>query len=349
MAEHVGGYQALAADHAGLVGEQGALLALLVRQGLDELLQVIDPESHVAGLVAGHQVHHILQHRVGGGFAGGVEGGQGQALDHDLHADELHVPAGIGENLVDDALQVGIDRVHHADALLQVLVEYLDVPRLVKGLGTGVQLGVQGGRTGTQLGCDQQRALLTVQELGQAPGIHMQPELVLGFLIHIQVRLVVVQVHHLRGALVFRPGAVPVDVHLGVPVELLAEVVEFLDTVVLYLVVPVVGAGQGSLEYLGDVVHVAAGQQVFQVGIFFRVIRTGELLDLAGGVFGPLNFHRIISNIMVYQLTMVDARGAHKVKCCHFPVIYGQIRHDQIKHSCPVRPHPHRYGGEPRL
>ena len=156
----------------------------------------------------------------------------------------------------------------------------------------------------------------------------MQPELVLGFVIHIQVGLVVVQVHHLRGALVLRPGTVPVNVHLGIPVQLFAEVVELLDAVILYLVVPVVGAGQRGLEYLGDMVHITAGQQVLQIGIFFRVIRAGKLLYLAGGVFSPLNFHRNISNVMNYRFNMVDARVGHKVKCCHFQVIYGQMGHD---------------------
>ena len=98
------------------------------------------------------------------------------------------------------------------------------------------------------------------------------------------------QVHHLRHPLLLRPGAVPVDVDLRIPIQLLAEVVELLDAVVLHLVIPVVGAGERRLEDFRDVVHLLAGQQVLQIGVVAREVGTGEVLDLAGGL-GPLDFH----------------------------------------------------------
>ena len=119
-----------------------------------------------------------------------------------------------------------------------------------------------------------------MQKLGQAPGVHVQPELFPGCLIHGQIGLIIVQVHHLGLALLIRPGPVPVDIHLGIPVELLAQIVKLFDAVVLNLVIPVVGTGQGGLEYLGNVIHITTGQQVLKVGIVFLAtsIEDGGLL-----------------------------------------------------------------------
>ena len=119
----------------------------------------------------------------------------------------------------------------------------------------------------------------------------MQPELIPGLLVHSQVGAVLVQVHHLRLALLLRPGAIPIDIHLRIPVELLAQVVQFLDAVILHLVIPVIGTAEGRLENFGDMVDISAGQQVFQIRVFLRVVSTGELLDLAGGTFSPFYFH----------------------------------------------------------
>lgn len=103
---------------------------------------------------------------------GGLHGGEGrerQPLDDQLHADELQVPARIGEDLVEQALQRRIHRVHITCLGLQVLVEDLDVAGLVEGLRSRVELGVQRRRAARELRGHQQRALFAVQELRQRP------------------------------------------------------------------------------------------------------------------------------------------------------------------------------------
>ena len=71
-----------------------------------------------------------------------AEGGQGQALDHDLHAQVGHVPARVGHDVVEQQAQVGVDRVVARELLVEVLGEDLDVAGLVHDLGGGVVLGV---------------------------------------------------------------------------------------------------------------------------------------------------------------------------------------------------------------
>ena len=152
MAKYICGHQALTTDHASLIGKQGTLFTLLVRQGLNKFLQVIYTKRDMPRLVAGHQVHHILEHRVRRCLAGGIERGQSQALDHNLHTNKLHIPTLIGQDLVDNTLQVRIDRIHHANTLLQVFVEHLNVARFIESLGSRIELGVQRGCAGAQLG-----------------------------------------------------------------------------------------------------------------------------------------------------------------------------------------------------
>ena len=102
-------------------------------------------------------------------------------------ADTFVFEEGSGLNIIYD-FETGVDRIHHADALLQVLVEHLDMPGLVEGLRRGLKLGVEGRRTGTRLRGHQQGTLFPVQELRQAPGIHVQPEFALGGVIHVQAK-----------------------------------------------------------------------------------------------------------------------------------------------------------------
>ena len=122
-------------------------------------------------LVANDQIEQLLEHRVVGFAASHVERGQGETFQDDLHADELQVPALVGEDLVEEILQALGDGIGETDLGLQVAVEHLHMTGLVKGLGSRVELGVEAGSAGGQLGCHQQRALLTVQELGQRPSV----------------------------------------------------------------------------------------------------------------------------------------------------------------------------------
>ena len=116
-------------------------------------------------LVACHQIHNVFQDRVGSGFSGGIEGRQGQALDHNLHTDKFQVPSWIRQNFIDDAIEMSVYRVHQTDPLLDVLIEHFNMPRLIKSLRCGIELCVKGGGTGTQLTGHQQRTLLTVKKL----------------------------------------------------------------------------------------------------------------------------------------------------------------------------------------
>ena len=68
---------------------------------------------------------------------------------------------------VEQLLQAVVDGPLPLELLVQVAAEDLDVPRLVHGLGARVVLGVDPRDAAHQLGGDDQRALLAVQELGE--------------------------------------------------------------------------------------------------------------------------------------------------------------------------------------
>src|SRR3546814_1340198 len=71
-----------------------------------------------------------------------AEGGEGQALDHDLHAEVGHVPAAVGDDVVEQHAEVGVERVVPVHLGVEVIGEHLDVAGLVHHLGGGVVLGV---------------------------------------------------------------------------------------------------------------------------------------------------------------------------------------------------------------
>src|SRR5262249_59517520 len=111
---------------------------------------------------------------LGEGRAGGLDAqdgkrGDGQSIYDHLHAQEHQLPQVGAEDLVEHGLEQRIDRVDLVE-LLDVALEDLDVPALVHDLGRGVELGVELGDGIHELTADDERALLAVQELGQAPG-----------------------------------------------------------------------------------------------------------------------------------------------------------------------------------
>jgi hypothetical protein len=99
-----------------------------------------------------------------------------QALDHDLHAEELHVPAAVGHQRVDDDEQVVVDLVELLELGVEVAVEHLDVAGLVDHLGRAVELAVEELHRLGDLGRGHQRALLAVEELRQHPADHRRQE-----------------------------------------------------------------------------------------------------------------------------------------------------------------------------
>ena len=71
------------------------------------LLQAQHAEGDVAGLVGHHVAEQLLEQRLGRHLVHEAEGGQGQALDHDLHAEIGHVPAAVGDDVVEQQARDG--------------------------------------------------------------------------------------------------------------------------------------------------------------------------------------------------------------------------------------------------
>ncbi len=111
--------------------------------------------------------------RVLGRVADALEGGQGQALDQDLHAQIRHVPAAIADRALEERLQPGGDRVGELELLVEEAGVGLDVARLVHHLGGRVELRVGIGDGLDDLGGGDEGALLTVHELGEGLGLEM--------------------------------------------------------------------------------------------------------------------------------------------------------------------------------
>src|SRR5690606_41802464 len=88
-----------------------------------------------------HQSNDVLQQRVLCSQLERVERRQGKALDNDLHADKLQVPARFGENLVEQHFQVFIDRIKDADLFLQVASNNFNKEGLI------IQIGITTCRT----------------------------------------------------------------------------------------------------------------------------------------------------------------------------------------------------------
>jgi hypothetical protein len=128
-----------------------------------------DAVGDVARLVAHDVGGQVAQERIRRVHADHPEGRQRQPLDHDLHAEELHVPPAVLQDHVEQGLQVRVDRVGEPDLLVQVAVVDIDVAGLVDDLGRAVELGVEILDRVDELGGGQERALLAVEELRQGP------------------------------------------------------------------------------------------------------------------------------------------------------------------------------------
>ena len=129
----------------------------------------------VARLVADHVGEELLEQRFPGVGAEEAERAQRQALDHDLHAEELEVPAAVAHQRVDHHVEVVVDLVELLQLAGQVGVEGLHVPALVHHLRAAVELGVEPGDRLGDLRRGEERALLAVEELAQHPGHQRAP------------------------------------------------------------------------------------------------------------------------------------------------------------------------------
>ena len=163
--------------HGGLEGELLALADLGVGQLLVVLLQRQHAEGDVAGLVAHHVAEQLLEQRLGGQLVHEAEGGEGQALHHDLHAEVGHVPPAVLDDVVEQQLQVGVDRV----VARQLVSRYLAKTSTWRASSItwvdGVVLGVDPRHGLDDLGGADQRALLAVHELAERPVLALDAEL----------------------------------------------------------------------------------------------------------------------------------------------------------------------------
>ena len=156
----------------------GAELLAVVALGLGQLRVVVTKGQATEHDVACLVLHDIgvdrLAQRVARRVADEPEGGQGQPLDQDLHPQVGHVPARVAEHVVEQRLEVVVDRIGDLD-LVEVPRIGLDVASLVHHLGGGVVLRVDVGHRLHDLGRADQRTLLTVEELAELPGHHVPP------------------------------------------------------------------------------------------------------------------------------------------------------------------------------
>ena len=108
---HLGLHEALLQPARGVERELLALPELgRVESGV-ELLERQHTERDVACFVAHHVAEQLLEQWLGGDLLHHPERGERQALDHDLHAEVRDVPPRVGEDVVEQRLQVVVDAV----------------------------------------------------------------------------------------------------------------------------------------------------------------------------------------------------------------------------------------------
>ena len=168
--------RAAAHQIARLVGELLALPERIGRQVVVDLLEREDAEGHVPGLVGHDVADHLLEQRVLGRAHHHAERRQGEAFDHDLHAEVHEVPLRVLEQLVEQGLEVLVDRIGGGHLLIEVPVERLDMASLVDHLGGGVVLGVNPWHRLDQAGGAHEGPLLAVQELAQRGALGVDGE-----------------------------------------------------------------------------------------------------------------------------------------------------------------------------
>ena len=98
--------QAVAHELADLDDELLALALLALAHVVVEALERDDAEGDVARLVLHHVVDDVAHQRLDGQLVHLREGGHGQALDEDLHAEVLQVPAAVADDDVEQLLEV---------------------------------------------------------------------------------------------------------------------------------------------------------------------------------------------------------------------------------------------------
>ncbi|MEO7093524.1 MAG: hypothetical protein ABI175_09755 [Polyangiales bacterium] len=126
--------ESIAHQHRGLVDEVLALHALRLLHVAVVVLEREHAVGHVPRLVAHHVVGELLEQRLLGGLLDDAERREREPLDHDLHAEQLHVPAAVLQRHVEEALEVRAHLVAEAELLVEIAVVDLDMARLVEDL-----------------------------------------------------------------------------------------------------------------------------------------------------------------------------------------------------------------------
>src|SRR5436309_14690185 len=117
-------HQSVPHQLAGIDDEVLAVAQLGRRYVAVELGEREHAEGHVARLVLHHVAHELLQERFLRDLEHVPEGGHGQTLDDDLHAEVLEVPAAVGDGGVEELLQVLVDRPLPLELVAQILRKY---------------------------------------------------------------------------------------------------------------------------------------------------------------------------------------------------------------------------------
>ena len=214
---------------------------------------------------------------------------QREPLDHHLHAEVGHVPAAVGDDVVEQHLEVRVDRVVTRQLRVEVAREHLDVTGLVHHLGRRVVLGVDPRNGLDDLGGADERTLLAVHELREGPVLGLDPEVdpllvapvLEGRALRVHAFLVQVRVRRLVGLdhfFLVHVG-VPRQVGARVPLRRLGLLVELVQRGAALLVVPredgigvgthrvrdFVDIGVGDREDRLDVVDLGAADEVLVV------------------------------------------------------------------------------------
>ena len=150
---------------AGLDHKVFALAALGVAQLRVIVAQRDAAKRHVARFVLHHIGVHCGGERMLCGIADALKRRQREALDQHLHAQIRHVPAAVGEHILEQRFQTRRDRVDQIEFFVQQARIHLDMARLVHRLRRRIKLGLDVGHHMHQLGRHHQRALLAMHEL----------------------------------------------------------------------------------------------------------------------------------------------------------------------------------------
>ncbi len=138
-------------------------------RGTEAVAEVDDPEARVPRLVAKDEPEDVTHQWIGTVVLEHLEDPDRDALEEDLHADDLlAVVVGLEES-VDELLEWRVDGRFHAQ-LLQVTAEHLHVACFVDHLPRETEPGLDLGHHIQQLRTERERGLLAHEELRESEG-----------------------------------------------------------------------------------------------------------------------------------------------------------------------------------